>query len=185
MNIKDLSATIIKELDQVLSNVDVKAADTLIDAIMRAGRVFFIGVGREGLATRSFAMRIMHLGKECHWAWDDTTPNVGSGDLFIITSGSGEIGHIHYTAEAAKLAGAAVAVITGTPDRKTPQIADVVLWVPACVYKGKDNVIPSIQPMGSLFEQSLFIIFDMIVMLLAEKMGVSYMDMAKRHRNTE
>ena len=27
------------------------------------------GAGREGLSTREFAMRLMHLGKESHWIW--------------------------------------------------------------------------------------------------------------------
>lgn len=185
MNINDLSNKIIKELDEVFSRIDQASVDSLISAIIEAKRIFFIGVGREGLSTRAFAMRLMHLGKECHWAWDDTTPNVGNGDLFIITSGSGEIGHIHFVAEAAKAAGAALAVITGTPDRKTPAIADIVLWVPACVYKGKDNVVPSIQPMGCLFEQSILITFDIIIMLIADKVNTSYEAMAARHRNIE
>lgn len=185
MNIDSLSKTILKELEEVFSRVDSNAVDSLMDAVIKAKRIFFIGVGREGMATRAFAMRVMHMGKECHWAWDDTTPNVGPEDLFVITSGSGEIGHIHFVAEMAKAAGATIAVVTGTPDRKTPAVADLILWVPACVYKGKDNVVPSIQPMGCLFEQSLFILFDMMIIMMAEKQGISFDKMAARHRNIE
>jgi len=144
-----------------------------------------MGVGREGLSTRAFAMRLMHLGKETHWVWDDTTPAVGKDDLFIFTSGDGEIGHIHYVVEKAKAAGATIAVVTGTPDRKTPALADVVLWVPACVYRGKDNVVPSIQLMGNLFEQSLLILFDMMIMLLTDELKVPKAEMVARHRNVE
>ncbi len=57
-----------------------------------------MGVGREGIAGRSFAMRLMRLGKEVHWIWDDTTPGM-VGDLFIAINGSGKIGHIHYVVE--------------------------------------------------------------------------------------
>ena len=48
-----------------------------MDAILRAPRIFCIGAGREGLAMRAFAMRLMHLGKPVHWIWDDTTPAIG------------------------------------------------------------------------------------------------------------
>jgi 6-phospho-3-hexuloisomerase len=39
--------------------------------------------------------------------------------------------------------------------------------------------------MGNLFEQHLYMLFDMIVMMLEEKMQVSHADMEKRHRNIE
>jgi 6-phospho-3-hexuloisomerase len=185
MRFKELSATIVKELDQVFARIDEQQIERFIQEIIKAKRVFLIGVGREGLSTRSFAMRLMHLGKESHWIWDDTTPNIGPGDLLIATSGSGEIGHIHYVVEAAKQAGARIAIVTGTPDRKTPQIADAVFWVPAAVFHGKDNVVPSIQIMGNLFEQALYISFDLITMMLVEKMKVKREDMVKRHRNVE
>jgi 6-phospho-3-hexuloisomerase len=183
--LKDKAKTVLAELGEVFQRIDIAQVEALIHAIVSAKAVFLMGVGREGLATRAFAMRLMHLGKESHWVWDDTTPAVGKGDLFILTSGSGEIGHIHYVAEQAKAAGATIAVVTGTPDRKTPQLADCVLWVPAAVYKGKDNVVPSIQPMGNLFEQSLFILFDLTVILLRDRLGATYEAMSARHRNVE
>ncbi|RCK77167.1 MAG: 6-phospho-3-hexuloisomerase [Anaerolineae bacterium] len=185
MKYQDYYKTILDELKQVFERIDTRQIDQLMDAIIKAKRLFLIGVGREGLSTRAFAMRLMHLGKEVHWIWDDTTPSLGKDDLLIVTSGSGEIGHLHYVAEQGKLAGATLAVVTGTPDRKTPEMADMVLWVPACVFHGKDNVVPSIQLMGNLFEQSLLIVFDMIVMMLAEKLGVAREEMVNRHRNVE
>ena len=185
MNYQDYYQTILNELRQVFERVDAHQLEQLMDAIIKAKRLFLIGVGREGLSTRALAMRLMHLGREVHWIWDDTTPAIGKGDLLIVTTGSGEIGHLHYVAEQAKLAGATLAVVTGTPDRKTPQMADTVLWVPASVFHGKDNVVPSIQLMGNLFEQSLLILFDIIVMMLRDKVGVPREQMVNRHRNVE
>lgn len=185
MSFKKLSNTVLKELEKVFNAIDEKQVNDVINMIIKANRIFLAGVGREGLATKAFSMRLMHLGKEVYWVWDDTTPNMGEGDAFILTSGSGEIGHIHYLAEKGKKNGASIIVVTGTPDRKTPAIADQVLWVPACVYKGKDNVVPSIQPMGNLFEQSLLITFDLIIMLLCEQLNISYSQMSERHRNVE
>lgn len=185
MTYNEMYERILKELHEVFASVDQTSIRKFMSAVKEAKRIFCIGVGREGLATRAFAMRLMHMGKEVHWTWDDTTPNISENDLVIITSGSGEIGHIHYVAEMAKSEKAILAVATGTPDRKTPGLADIVLWVPACVYKGKENVVPSIQPMGNLFEQSLWILLDMIIMLLSTEMNISYEQMAARHRNVE
>ncbi len=185
MTFEDLYETILSEHLQVYQSVDQQQIRSFLELIKKANRIFLMGVGREGLATRGFTMRLMHLGKETHWVWDDTTPGLVPGDLFILTSGSGEIGHIHYVAEQAKAAGATVAVVTGSRNGKTPTLADTVLWVPAHVYKGTDKVVPSRQPMGNLFEQTLFVLFDIIVMMLMDEMKVSEADMKPRHRNVE
>jgi 6-phospho-3-hexuloisomerase len=90
----------------------------------------------------------------------------------------------------AQAAGAEIAVVTGDPAGVTPRKAQTmkggtVLFLPAAVYKGKAEVVPSTQPMGNLFEQALFILFDQIAMALAARMGVSPAEMEARHRNVE
>ena len=106
--------------------------------------------------------------------------------LFIMVNGSGEIGHIAYTQDQAEKTGAKTAVITGSPQGRCPAKADFTLFVPAAVYKGTDpRVVPSIQPMGNLFEQHLFLLFDIIVMLLEKKTGLTHEEMESRHRNIE
>ena len=37
-----------------------------MELICKAKRIFLMGVGREGISTRGFAMRLMHLGKKSH-----------------------------------------------------------------------------------------------------------------------
>lgn len=178
--------TIIKEHQAVFDAQDMDELLDFIGAIMEAGRVFVVGAGREGIAARSFAMRIMHLGKEAYWLWDDTTPGMREGGLFLAVDGSGSIGHIDYLIGQALHTGAKVGVITGAPKEPIPQSADYVLFVPAAVYKGRDSrVVKSEQPMGNLFEQHLFLLFDIMVMLLREEMGLSYEQMESRHRNIE
>lgn len=180
------AATILREHQAVFDAQDMGELLNFIHAVMEAGRVFVVGAGREGIAARSFAMRLMHLGKETHWLWDDTTPGMKDGDLFLAVDGSGKIGHIDYLIHQASLTGAKVGVITGAPMEPIPQIADCILFVPAAVYKGTDSrVVKSEQPMGNLFEQHLFLLFDIIVMLLREEMDLSYEQMESRHRNIE
>lgn len=179
--------TILGELGQVFQAVDTNNMRQFMDIIKVHHRIFLIGVGREGMATRAFAMRLMHMGKEVHWIWDDTTPNISKGDLLIATLGDGKIGHINYVCERTKETGAVIYVVTGSPSGSTAKnIADYIFFVPASVYRGTDVVIASMQPMGNLFEQSLFILFDIIIMMLVDETEhITFEKMAARHRSVE
>lgn len=183
---RSLYETVLSEHRQVFETQNVEDLQKLMDLILKANKIFLMGAGREGIAVRSFAMRLMHLGKETHWIWDDTTPGMHEGDLFLVTNGSGKIGHIDYVTEKAKASGATTAVITGSPRQVCLQTADFVLFVPAAVYKGTDErVVPSIQPMGNLFEQHLFLLFDILIMMLEKQTEISHEEMESRHRNIE
>ena len=155
MNFDQTKHVVLDELSKVFGRIDEAEIDRIVNRIRESSKIFLIGVGREGLSTRALAMRLMHLGKESHWIWDDTTPSIGTGDLLIATSGSGEIGHIHYVVEQAKKAGAKIVVVTGTPDRKTPALADDTLWIPACVFHGK----ASFSHCGSLIYSLLLVLY--------------------------
>jgi 6-phospho-3-hexuloisomerase len=176
---------ILNEFEKVFERLNISEVEDLINEIIKANKVILIGVGREGLSTKAFAMRLMHLGIDSYWIWDETTPSIKENDLLIATSGCGEIGHIHYVVNKAKKNGARVAVITGDPQKKTPAIADIVLFLPAHVYLGTADVVPSSQLMGNLFEQTLLILFDLIIMDLKKKLKKSNRDMELRHRNLE
>lgn len=177
--------TILEEHRNVFINQDIEALLQFIEEIKKANNIFVMGVGREGIAARSFAMRLMHLGKNVHWIWDDTTPGMHQGDLFITVNGSGNISHINCVMENAQHTGATIWVVTGSPSGKSTKIANGFLFVPAAVYNGVDEVVPSIQPMGNLFEQHLFLLFDITVMLLEKDLKLSHEQMSARHRNIE
>lgn len=186
MDFHELGSKIIEEYKDVFSRIDDRMIDAFIHEITTHERLFFIGVGREGMMTRAFAMRMTHMGKEVHWIWDDTTPGIGEGDLLIATIGSGEIGHIRYVCERAKEHGARIVIITGSPSGNAVKLADFVLFIPGQVYGGTDDVAPSVQPMGNLFEQSLLIVLDMIcIKMVDENPDITYEKMEKRHRNVE
>ncbi len=187
MTYEEMYKSILNEHEKVYAALSTEGLREFIDTIKKHQRIFLIGVGREGLATKAFAMRLMHMGKEVHCIWDDTTPGIQNGDLLIATLGDGQIGHIHYVCEMAKKAGAFIYVVTGSPSGKTARtVADKVFFVPAAVYRGTDDVVPSFQPMGNLFEQCLFVIFDMIVMMIVDEVpDLSFEKMSARHRNVE
>ena len=186
MNYVTIYKKILDEHQKVFESICQTGIREFMDAINRYERIFLIGIGREGMMTRAFAMRLMHMGKEVHWIWDDTTPGLGYGDLVIATLGDGKIGHIDYVCRRAKEAGAYIYVVTGSPSGITAKAADGVFFIPASVYRGTDEVVGSFQPMGNLFEQSLLLMFDIIIMMLVEENPqISFEKMEKRHRNIE
>lgn len=82
--------------------------------------------------------------------------------------------------------GVGVAVVTGSANQITPGAADFVLFVPAKVFNGTDSrVVESVQPMGNLFEQHLYLLFDIIVIILERGLKLSHEAMKARHRNVE
>src|SRR3954469_7837945 len=120
-------ASAVAELARVASRIDDAQVDAFMAAITRAPRIFLVGAGREGLSTKAFAMRLTHLGKPTHWIWDDTTPGIAKGDLLIVVSGGGSIGHIDYVFDRATEAGAQIAVVTGDPSGVTPKKSNTLL----------------------------------------------------------
>ena len=185
MDYKETYEKILGEYRQVFERVDQDNMRAFIDEVKAHDRIFLIGVGREGMATRAFAMRLMHMGKEIHWIWDDTTPSIGEGDLMICACGSANVGHENYVAEMAKKNGAKLALITPSSEGFLLSIADMVVNVPAAAYKAVGDFVPSEQLMGNLFEQTLFIFYDILVMMLREEMDIKPEEMVARHRNVE
>ncbi|MBW3081352.1 SIS domain-containing protein [Bifidobacterium saguinibicoloris] len=176
---------ILDELRETFERVDYADLETVIPLLESANRIVCAGVGREGLTCRAFCMRLMHLGYDSHWVWDDTAPALHEGDVFFFTCGSGEIAHLLTIAELAKRTGATVICVTGVPDSDAANLADEVIFIPASVYKGSGDLVPTTQPMGTLWETASWILLDAIIYELHERNGITYPDMAARHRNYE
>lgn len=175
----------LSELHEVFHAMQDEHVRPLLEAIKQANRIFTLGAGREGIATRAFAMRLMHLGKETHWIWDDTCPGVKSGDLLIAVCGAGSIGQIDHVVQMASKRGVKTAVISPSASGKSVELADIHTWVPAQAYKAEGEFVLSRQPMGNLFEQTLFLLYDVLVMVLQEELNIQPEEMSARHRNVE
>ena len=76
---EDLYHQILREHESVFAAQDQTQLEAALAEIAAAGRIFVIGAGREGIAARSFAMRLMHLGKEVRWLWAKRF--IGSGTI--------------------------------------------------------------------------------------------------------
>ena len=174
---------ILTELRQTFDRLDYQAVNEVLPVLRSARRIVCAGVGREGLTCRAFCMRLMHLGYDSHWVWDDTAPALGEGDVFFFTCGSGQIAHLLTIAQLAKDTGATVVCVTGVPNSDAARLADHVVFIPASVYKGSGDLVPTVQPMGTLWETASWILLDAIVYGLHERDNIGYAEMAARHRN--
>ncbi len=177
---------ILQELSRTVTNVEPSSLERLARTLMDAKRVFVAGSGRSGLMMRAFAMRLMHMGFPVFIVGDTTTPAIGKDDLLVIGSGSGETGALTVFAGKAKAFGARVALLTTYPDSTIGRMADVIVRIHAPARKGPRKAdSESIQPMGSLFEQSLLIVLDGVIMKLMLDKPVAIERMVKQHANLE
>jgi 6-phospho-3-hexuloisomerase len=186
MTTTDHTNTVIAELERTLAAISPEEAGRLCDLILQARSIFVAGAGRSGLAMKGFAMRLMHMGFSVHVPGDMVTPALQAGDLLIIGSGSGATASLVAMAEKARALNGKVAVITILPDSRIGQLADATVRIPAPSPKAPGSEqFASVQPMGTLFEQSLMIFLDLMVMRLMDKKGLDATRMFERHANLE
>lgn len=186
MNNKQFAEVVINELSHTLSSIDSEAAEKFVDLVLDAEEVFCAGAGRSGFQIKGFAMRLMHMGVSSYVVGETCTPNIKDNGLLVICSGSGETKSLVNHATKAKEMGAKIALITINPDSSIAKMADVVIEISAPSPKSaKEGEIKSIQPMGSLFEQSEGIFMDIAIMMLMERQGLDSDTMFGRHANME
>ena len=184
MRLKAALTIVQEEIAQALNSVDEGEVEALIQALLRARRIFVIGTGRVGLGAQAFAMRLMHLGLTAYWIGDAITPAVGPGDLWLACSGSGETAVIRALTQLAAQRGAEVATITRQPQATIGRLAStVVRLMPE--EDARHRLPMSVQPMTTQFEQSLALLLDAVVLLIMERLGQTDAMIRQRHFNLE
>ena len=157
-----LGKAAVADLESVIARMQDDAADALI-----------------------FCMRLFHMGLDAHVIADMTTPPVGKGDLVIVTAGQGWLDTAETFMKIAKGAGATTAIVTAQPGGRGAKKADVKLVIPAQTLANDQGSKVSVLPMGSLFEISEAIVFELIILKLRERVGETAASMRARHTNLE
>jgi 6-phospho 3-hexuloisomerase len=183
MSVQSAASSILQELEQTLQAVKPCEIEALAKRITEAEKIFVAGAGRSGLMMRAFAMRLMHMGFLAYVVGETVTPGIRAGDLLLIGSGSGETKSLTAMASKAESIGASVAAITIVPESTLGAIASTIVVIPAST---KDSISGSSnQPMGSLFEQSLLLLLDTVVLSLMESKKLQGSAMYNNHANLE
>lgn len=150
-------------------------------------RIFVAGAGRSSLCMRALGMRLMHLGKTVYVAGETTTPAITETDLLILGSGSGRTVSLLAIAGQARRQNAKILLFTADAASPLAELADHRVVIPAPSLKNATGIngLESVQPMGTLFEQSMFILCDRLILGIMQNMGVTAAQMLARHANLE
>lgn len=175
--------TIVEELDRSSKNIAPEKLQEVIKKIKEHKRIFVYGTGRSGLMLKAFAMRLMQIGLNSYVVGETTTPSVQKGDLLIVASASGETGSVCMTAESAVKQGVDLVVISSAPESTLGKIHTPDIEIEAATKFATSKA--SVQPLGSLFEQMLLVVFDAIILEMSQEEEGSNEDMAKRHASLE
>ncbi len=130
-------------------------------------------------------MRLFHLGRNVAMVGDMTTPPLGAGDLLIVSAGPGFFSTVAALMGIAKRDGARTLVVTAQPSGECARAADLTLAIPAQTMADDREPGASVLPMGSLYEGAQYILFEVMVLKLRERLGVTPQAMRGAHTNLE
>jgi len=193
--VKEVSKWILSGINGVIQAVDEEEIEDMINVIMEArdNKILILGSGRSGFVGRAFALRLMHIGFNIYVSGETITPALSPDDLVIAISGSGVTRTIVAQAEVAKEVGSKVIAVTSHPESPLVKYADKIVEV-----KGRTKIdgvedyesrqimgAHDTAPLGTMFELSTMVFFDCIIADLMRRLGVSEIDLRKRHANAE
>jgi len=173
------------DLAAVFARLDERPVEAAVEALASARRIALYGVGREGLQIKGLAMRLHHLGRDAHVVGDMNAPPLGPGDLLVVSAGPGHFSTVAALMDVARRDGARTLVVTAQPSGPCPAAADLVLPVPAQTMADDRGPSTSVLPMGSLYEGALYVLFEIMILKLRERLGVTAEAMRANHTNLE
>ena len=185
MKFRNTAMDAVGEIGAGLGAIDPDEVAVMIDRIAAADRIALYGVGREGLMIKALAMRLYHLGLDAHVVGDMTTPPLGPGDLLIVSAGPGMFSTVAGLVGVAVAAGAATACFTAQPGAQVPRMCDTVLVLPVQTMANDRGADVSVLPMGSLYEGVQFMACEILVLMLADRLGIGPEAMRANHTNLE
>lgn len=178
-------AEVVQELSRTVDLISDEEAEKLVNKILESKKIFVAGAGRSGFMGKSFVMRMMHMGIDAYVVGETVTANLEKGDLLIIGSGSGGTKTLVSIAEKAKSLGGTVAAVTISPDSTIGKLADIIIKLPGSPKDQSESEYKTIQPMGSLFEQTMLLFYDALILRFMEKKGLDSTKMYGKHANLE
>ena len=182
-NINTTIVNVLAEIQSSLLEINKEKIQELIELITTHERIFIAGIGRSGLICKLFIMRLMQIGFNVFVVGETTTPAIESSDLLMTISGSGKTSNSVNIIKKAKEIGAYTFLITAKSESPMAKIADSFVSIPAPTKNGIHET--GSQFIGSLFEQSAFMLLECIINILFESLKLKPDDIMKRHANLE
>ena len=193
--VKEVSKWILSDINGVIQSIDENEIEKMIEIVLDAkeNKILLIGTGRSGFVGRAFALRLMHLGFNIYVSGETITPALTPEDLVIAISGSGTTKTVVAQAEVANEIGSKVIAVTSHPESPLSNFTDEVI-----VVKGRTKIDQEFDydrrqitgehdnaPLGTMFELSVMVFLDSVIADLMQRLGVTEIDLRKRHANAE
>ena len=193
--VKEVSKWILSDINGVIQSIDENEIEKMIEIVLDAkeNKILLIGTGRSGFVGRAFALRLMHLGFNTYVSGETITPALTPDDLIIAISGSGTTKTVVAQAEVANEIGSKVIAVTSQPESPLSNFTDEVI-----VVKGRTKIDQEFDydrrqitgehdnaPLGTMFELSVMVFLDSVIADLMQRLGVTEIDLRKRHANAE
>jgi 6-phospho-3-hexuloisomerase len=180
-----MGARALSEIGQCLDNIEEARVAALVEILASSKRICLYGCGREGLMMRALCMRLYHLGLDAHMVADMNTPPVGAGDLLLLSAGPGYLSTAEALLGVARKAGAKTACFTAEAGSQVTRSSDFTFLIPAQTMARDETAPTSFLPMGSLYEGTQFVLYELLVMRLRDRLGETAESMRARHTNLE
>lgn len=182
---EDCKQIVLNELAESLGAVEPAQTEALIEEILKARKVFAVGVGRVMLMLQAFVKRLNHIGVEAYFVGEINEPAITPDDLLILGSGSGESAFPTVIAKVAGKYKPRMAYIGSNPNSTIAGLCQVIVRIPCRTKLALADEIASEQPMSSLFEQSLLLYLDTVCLMIIRRKEIVISDLWQKHANLE
>ncbi|MCM3693904.1 SIS domain-containing protein [Neobacillus niacini] len=176
---------VLDECTRALQAVDPVIVSEYIHLLRNAEKVYFVGVGRVLLSLKAICKRYAHIGINSIVVGDITEPAMTERDVLIVGSGSGNTLFPIAIAKKAKQLGATIIHIGSNPENSITECTDLFVRIPVASKSKRVDEINSLQPMTTLFEQSLLLFGDITTMMILEEEKHVIEDLWQYHANLE
>ncbi len=192
--LKESMVGIAEHVKKVSGDLDRAQVNEMIRLIQGAKKIFVYGAGRSGLVGKAFAIRLMHLGLNVYVIGEVITPAISKKDILIVISGSGETTTPVNSAKIAKNVGAKIVALTTYPNSTIGKLADCVVVIRGRTkLKGEKDFLLrqikgehySLAPLGTLFEATVLVFLDGLIVEMMARTGMSEDEMRTRHATIE
>jgi 6-phospho-3-hexuloisomerase len=156
-----------------------------LEIINHKGNIILVGAGRVGYALKGFGMRLSHLGFKSYFLGDSNVPSITTKDILLVASGSGETQTVYDVVKIAHSKGSKIICLTSNPISRIGLLAHhkVIMSTPS--KNNSNNIVKTVQPMTTLNEQCLVILFDALVLHMMNVLNETNFSMWSRHSNLE
>ena len=162
-----------------MGDENIRALNGMINSILSAKKIFLYGVGRSGLVSKAFAIRLVQLGLNVFFVGESNTPMVEEDSIVIIISNTGQTMSAVQTANITRRIGAKVIAITSNPHSKLAQAASAHITIAGNLPSDKERL--EFAPLGTIFEEAVGLLLDAVITVLMKKLNETDESMRKRH----